>query len=191
MAKDTTLGGTYFAGPVQSNDGFAFTATSTTPTSGAARLWKDASNDIYWWDGSSNEQVNGGGGPDLTEVVTAANVITAAETGSVFFLNSGTEFASTLPAPAAGLHFTFIVTAAPSGASYTIATNSSANIILGTVHSSTGGNADSELSGCDTITFADGVSVVGDTVELWCDGTNWFAKAFCDADAGITFDTAS
>lgn len=128
---------------------------------------------------------------DLTEVVTATNVITAAETGSVFFLNSATEFVSTLPAPAAGLHFTFIVTAAPSGASYTITTNGSNNIIVGTVHSSTGGNADSETAGCDTITFADGVSVVGDTVEVWCDGTNWFAKAFCDADAGITFDTAS
>lgn len=128
---------------------------------------------------------------DLTEVVTATNVITAAETGSVFFLNSGTEFVSTLPAPAAGLHFTFIVTAAPSGASYTITTNGSNNIIVGSVHSSTGGNADSETSGADTVTFADGASVVGDLAEFWCDGTNWFVKAFCDADAGITIDTAS
>lgn len=128
---------------------------------------------------------------DLTEVVAATNVITAAETGSVFFLNSGTEFVSTLPAPAAGLHFTFIVAAAPSGASYTVTTNASANIIKGTVHSSTGGNADSETSGCDTVTFADGQSVAGDTAEFWCDGTNWFVKAFCDSDTGITFDTAS
>lgn len=128
---------------------------------------------------------------DLTEVVTATNVITAAETGSVFFLNSATEFVSTLPAPAAGLHFTFFVTAAPSGASYTVTTNSSDNIIVGSVHSSTGGNADSETSGADTVTFADGVAVVGDMAEFWCDGTNWFVKAFCDADAGITIDTAS
>lgn len=128
---------------------------------------------------------------DLTETVAATNVIAATESGSVFFLNDTTEFVSTLPAPAAGLHFTFIVTGAPSGASYTVTTNSSANIIKGTVHSSTGGNADSETSGCDTVTFADGQAVAGDMAEFWCDGTNWFVKAFCDADAGITFDTAS
>lgn len=127
---------------------------------------------------------------DFTEVVTGTNVITASESGSVYFLNAATEFVSTLPAPAAGLHFTFIVSAAPSGASYTITTNSSSNIIKGTVHSSTGGNADSD-TGCDTITFADGVAVAGDMAIVWCDGTNWFAKCFCDADAGITFDTAS
>ncbi len=128
---------------------------------------------------------------DLTEVVTGTNTITAAETGSVFFLNSATEFDSVLPAPAAGLHFTFIITGAPSGADYTVSTDSSDNIIIGTVHSSTGGNADSETSGADTVTFADGVAVVGDMAEFWCDGTNWFVKAFCDADAGITIDTAS
>lgn len=128
---------------------------------------------------------------DKTEVVAATNTIAATESGSVFFLNHSTEFNSVLPAPAAGLHFTFIVTAAPSGANYTVSTNSSANIIIGTVHSSTGGNADSETSGCDTITFANGAAVAGDMAELWCDGTNWFAKCFCDADTGITFDTAS
>jgi hypothetical protein len=127
----------------------------------------------------------------LTEVVTEANVITAAESGSVFFLNAEAEFASTLPALAAGLHFTFIVTAAPSGAAYTIATNSGDNVILGQAHSSTGGDADSETTGCDTINFVDGTAVVGDTVTVWCDGTNWFAHGFCNADGGITFTTAA
>jgi hypothetical protein len=128
---------------------------------------------------------------DAVETVVATNAITATESGKVFFLSASTEFVSTLPAPAAGLHFTFIVTAAPSGAAYTVVTNGSANIIKGTVHSSTGGNADSETSGADTVTFADGAAVAGDMAEFWCDGTNWFVKAFCDADAGITFDTAS
>lgn len=128
---------------------------------------------------------------DFTEVVTDANVITAAESGSVFFLNSATEFASTLPAPVAGLHFTFIVTAAPSGEDYTITTDSSANIIIGTAHSSTGGDADSETSGCDTVSFVASAAAVGDMAEFWCDGTNWFCKAHSNADAGITFTTAS
>lgn len=127
---------------------------------------------------------------DLTEVVTTTNVITAAETGSVFFLNSATEFVSTLPAPAAGLHFTFIVTAAPSGASYTVVTNASANIIVGQQVNAAGAAGDTGTSD-DTITFVDGQSVVGDKVEVFCDGTNWFAYATCAVAAGITFTTAS
>ena len=127
---------------------------------------------------------------NLTEVVTATNIITAAESGSVFFLASATEFVSTLPAVAAGLHFTFVVTAAPSGASYTIVTDNSDNIIVGKAFSSTSGNADSGLTD-DTITFVDSVAVAGDMVRVWCDGTNWFAYAYTDADAAVTFTTAS
>ena len=128
---------------------------------------------------------------DLTEVVTGTNTITADESGSVFFLNSVTEFVSTLPAPVAGMHFTFICTAAPSGASYTITTNASSNIVLGTVHSSDGVDGDSELVGADTVNFVDGAAKVGDSAEFWCDGTNWFVKCHCDISTGMTITTAS
>lgn len=127
---------------------------------------------------------------DLTEVVSATNVITAAESGSVFFLNSGVEFVSTLPAVAAGLHFTFIVSAAPAGASYTIVTNASANIIVGKAFPADGAAGDTGASD-DTISFVDGQSVAGDRVEVWSDGTSWFATAFCSVAAGVTFTTAS
>lgn len=127
---------------------------------------------------------------DLTEIVTATNVITAAESGSVFFLNSATEFVSTLPAPAAGLHYTFIVTAAPVGASYTVVTNSSANIIKGK-QISVAGDAGDTGTGDDTISFVDGQAVAGDRVEVWCDGTNWFAIGISNVAAGLTFTTAS
>jgi hypothetical protein len=128
------------------------------------------------------------------EVVTATNVIAASENGKTFFLNSATEFVSTLPAPALGLKFTFIVTAAPSGASYTIVTASSANIIKGSVYSSdlnAANDGDIETSGGDTITLVDAKAVAGDRVELWCDGTNWFAQGFCSAFDAITITTAS
>lgn len=130
---------------------------------------------------------------ELTEVVTATNVIAASESGSTFFLNSATEFVSTLPAAAAGLRFRFIVTAAPSGASYTIVTNASANIIKGNIVSSqdAGGNGDSETSGGDTISFVDAKAVAGDMVELYCDGTNWFAYGVCKTFDAITITTAS
>jgi hypothetical protein len=127
---------------------------------------------------------------DLTEVVAATNVIAAAETGSVFFLNHATEFVSTLPAAAAGLHYTFIVTGAPSGASYTVVTNASANIIKGNQNSVAGDAGDSGTAD-DTITFVDGQSVAGDRVEVYCDGTNWFAYAVSKVAAGVTFTQAN
>lgn len=126
---------------------------------------------------------------DLTEVVTATNVIAAAETGSVFFLNSATEFVSTLPAVAAGLHFTFIVTAAPSGASYTVVCNAAATLIKGRVLTNDVNSAtDSDFgtSGEGTLTFVDGKSVAGDTAEFWCDGTNWFVVATASVFDAIT-----
>ena len=126
---------------------------------------------------------------NLTEVVTETNVITAAESGTVFFLNSATEFVSTLPAVAAGLRFTFIVTAAPSGANYTVVTNASANVIIGNQNSVAGDAGDSGTAD-DTITFVSGQSVAGDKVELYCDGTNWFAYAISRVAAGITFTQA-
>ena len=124
------------------------------------------------------------------EIVTATNVITAAENGKTFYLNSATEFVSTLPAPALGLRFTFICTAAPSGASYTIVTGSSANIIKG-LQNSVAGDAGDSGTADDTITFVDGQAVAGDKVEVWSDGTNWFAYAISKVAAGITFTQAS
>lgn len=131
---------------------------------------------------------------DLTEVVSATNVIAAAETGSLFFLNSATEFVSTLPAPAAGLKLSFVVTAAPSGADYTIVTNGSANIIKGQVYTTDVNSAtdpDFEVSGGDTISFVSAKAVAGDRVDLVCDGTNWFAYCFCSVFDAITITTAS
>jgi hypothetical protein len=128
------------------------------------------------------------------EIVTATNVITADESGKTFFLNSTTEFVSTLPAPKNGMRFTFIVKAAPSGASYTIVTGSSANIIKGAVFSSdlnAASDGDIEVTGGDTISFVDAKAVAGDRVELFCDGTNWYAHGFCTVFDGITITTAS
>jgi hypothetical protein len=127
---------------------------------------------------------------DKAEVVTATNVITANETGKTFFLNSTTEFVSTLPAPALGLKYKFIVSGAPSGASYTVIAASSATIIVGHVLTSDidgAGDGDTETSGVLTITFVDGVAVKGDQVELECDGTNWYATASCKTYNAITF----
>lgn len=127
---------------------------------------------------------------DLSQELTGTNTLTAADSGKTLFLNSATEFVTTLPAPAAGLRFTIIVKAAPSGASYTIVTNGSANIIKGN-QNSVAGDAGDFGTADDTISFVDGQSVAGDKVELYCDGTSWFAYAISKVAAGITFTQAS
>jgi hypothetical protein len=121
------------------------------------------------------------------EITTATDTLTAAECGKVIFLNSATEFATTLPTVStvpAGCQFEFIVKAAASGANYTIVTgNSLENKIYGSM----------EVAGAvvacadeDTITLVDG-NAVGDWVKVISDGANWYisgstvttAKATC------------
>lgn len=128
----------------------------------------------------------GGGAKELT----AASTLTHEDNGLVFFLNSATEFATTLPAPFLGARFTFIVKTAPSGASYTVVTGSSANIIKGMQNPAAAAAGDTGTAD-DTISFVDGQAVAGDMVELWSDGTSWFAQAFSRVAAGITFTQAS
>lgn len=127
----------------------------------------------------------------LTETVAATNVITAAESGKVFFLSHATEFASTLPAPAAGLNYSFIVAAAPSGASYTIVSDGvTQNVIHGVaVSAADAGGSVSSTAGTavDVITFVDGQAKIGDRVDLVCDGTYWYAMGVCSDEDAITF----
>ena len=120
--------------------------------------------------------------------LTEATTVTAAQTGVTFILSSATEFAVTLPAAASGLKYRFIVGAAPSGASYTIVTDSNATVIQGAVvvngASVLGANE-------DTITFADGAAVVGDWVEVISDGTNWYVSGIGSAASSITLTDAA
>ena len=129
---------------------------------------------------------NGFLGPIATSTATAASTLTAADSGKTIFLNSATEFVTTLPLPAAGLRFTFIVKTAPVGTSYTVVTNGFAGIIKGQQYNAAGAAGDTGTAD-DTITFVAGSSVAGDRVELISDGTSWFAYAFCTLAASITF----
>jgi hypothetical protein len=133
---------------------------------------------------------NGFIGPVAVSTATAASTLTAADSGKTIFLNSATEFVTTLPLPASGLRFTFIVKAAPVGTAYTVVTNGGANIIKGQQYNAAGAAGDTG-TGDDTITFVASSSVAGDRVELISDGTSWFAYAFCTLAASITFTTAA
>lgn len=129
-------------------------------------------------------------GPIAQSSLTAASTLTAADSGNSYFLDSATEFATTLPLPAAGLCFTFIVKSAPSGANYTIVTSASANIIKGQAYPASGDAGDTGTAD-DTISFVSAAAVAGDMVTLVSDGTSWFAKAWCAVATGVTFTQAS
>lgn len=124
------------------------------------------------------------------ENTSSTRLLTPQESGRTLYLNSATEFVTTLPLPALGLTFTFICGAAPSGASYTVVTASSANIIKGQAYPASGAAGDTGTAD-DTISFVDGQSVAGDRVVVQSDGTSWFAYAYCAVAAGVTFTQAS
>ena len=121
-----------------------------------------------------------------SEVVTATNVITAEESGATFYLSSATEFVSTLPTPLLNLRYTFIISAAPSGANYTVVTDSGANIMHGLITDVNATTPTLYATARDVVTFIGGTSLVGDRLEVESDGTSWFYKAFSGGDGGIT-----
>ena len=154
------MSSTTFSGPVTSTAGFVGNVT-----------------------GNLTGVVNAGVIP--TEVVLATNVIAAAESGTTYFLSALAGFASTLPAPAIGLMYRFIVLTPPTSNGYTILTNASGNVMSGT-HSVTATGGGSAIAGADTITLVANSAILGDRVDVICDGTNWNVTAFSTLKASIT-----
>jgi hypothetical protein len=124
---------------------------------------------------------------DTVEVVTATNVITAAETGKTFFLSAAAGFESTLPTAAAGLRYKFIVATAPTSNGYTI-TGTPADKIFGTVACS---GAENTINGVtadanDNVILVHNQAKIGDTVTFISDGTNWYVNGNVNTYAAIT-----
>lgn len=132
-----------------------------------------------------------GGVGNASTLLTAARTITVADHGASFFLGAVGGFAITLPTAAAalrGLRFRAYVEVAPTTA-YTIVTgNTAEQLLAGLVHSSTGGNADSETAFTGTtVSFVASTATIGDWCEITsCGASGWIAACFCDADGGIT-----
>jgi hypothetical protein len=127
-----------------------------------------------------------------TETTAATDVLTTADCGKTIFLSHATEFATTLPAAVAGCYFKFIVANAPETASYTVVTDSSANVIHGQVASAEdAAGSVATVAAADTITFVDAKAIIGDYVEVISDGTNWYISGMCNVQDGITTTQAS
>jgi hypothetical protein len=133
----------------------------------------------------TNKTITAPVGTEKAEVVTAANVITAAESGTTFYLSAAAGFLSTLPAPALGLWFRFVTKTTPTSNGYTIGTPT-ADIIFG---SAVGRDGAAGVAGSaeDLITLTANNTLPGDEVVLRSDGTNWYAIAQVDVAAAITF----
>jgi hypothetical protein len=123
-------------------------------------------------------------------VITAVKAVSAAESGTTFFIDNATGFASTLPAPALGLRYTFVNKTANTSGNHTVVTTGSSNIIAGGLNDM-GGAAGSVLGDGDTISFVANQSVAGDTVRVISDGTSWFLNGSTRVAAGVTVTKAS
>ena len=130
--------------------------------------------------------------PSDTEAITAANTITAAESGTRFVMNTATARIQTLPTPAAGLEYWFYVGATEPTGTHTIVTASSANIIVGNVSSpeDAAGNV-ATVTDADTISLVASKALHGDFVHVWSDGTNWYLDGQCKVQDAITTTQAS
>ena len=129
-------------------------------------------------------------GTRLTEVVTAANVLTAAESGTTYFLSLAGGFQTTLPAATAGCWFDFVVKTAPTTAYTIITSNGTDQIIFGQTFCADANDSvgDVELTGgATTITFVANVAAVSDRLTIISDGTNWYATAWVNVNSALTF----
>ena len=125
--------------------------------------------------------------PSDTEAITAANTITAAESGTRYVLNVAAAKIQTLPAPAAGLEYWFYVGATEPTGTHTVVTTSSANIIVGNISSpEDAAGSVATVTDADTISFVASKAVHGDFAHVWSDGTNWYLDGMCKVQDGIT-----
>ena len=120
------------------------------------------------------------------EVVEATNVITADENGKTFFLKAAAGFQSTLPAPAAGLRFTFIVHTAPTSNGYTIVTNGTTQKVLKGLAVIAADAVGDVSAGGTTATFVHNQALPGDRIDMICDGTIWYMIGYAQVTAALT-----
>ena len=117
------------------------------------------------------------------EVVTptGATTLTAAQSGSIVALAQAAGYAVTLPPPAAGLNYLFVVQALFATTDWVI-TSASANMYGSVMELST----IQAVAGATTINLELGADTIGDWIELYSDGVNWYVRGACAQAASVT-----
>lgn len=134
---------THFSGPVESAAGFI----------------GDVTGDIT------------GGSTAPVVSLSAATTLTAAQSGSIVALTGIVGFAVTLPSPAAGLNYLFVVQDLFGTTDWVI--TSAAADMYGTVMELSTAQL---VAGATTINLELATDTIGDWIELFSDGTNWYVR---------------
>lgn len=113
------------------------------------------------------------------EAVTAAKTLSAADWGKTFLVAT-TGYTHTLPAPEAGASVRY-VTSVAFGTDMVIAGGNS--LFHGAVDVNSARINATAASNVNMIGTAD---TIGDWVEIWSDGTNWYVDGFGEAIGAIT-----
>ncbi len=94
-----------------------------------------------------------------------------------------------MPTAAAGLNFRFIVATAPTSNGYTI-TGSPADKIFGTVACSGAEDTVNGVTGnaADNVILVHNVALIGDLLEFYSDGTNWYVTGNVNTFAAVTMN---
>lgn len=119
------------------------------------------------------------------QIVAATETLDEHESMKLIVLSHDDEFVTTLPlvAVSAGVTFHIVIGDAPEGVDYTVVTPGEDTISGLAVVNGASVPADTE----DTITFTAGAAVIGDWVELTCDGNLWYVSGQAVAATGIVF----
>lgn len=123
-------------------------------------------------------------------VTTATFTLTKDHSMTELYLNRAGGIAFTLPAPAVGIKYRFIVGTSPTS-DCTISTSGGSDIIVLEVNElevDTGDDGPYDTD-ADVVTFKANVAVLGDFLDMHCDGTKWYARGSTNADGGITSGT--
>jgi len=106
-----------------------------------------------------------------------------------FLLDLAAGFVITLPTVASvnpGFRVRFVVKEPPSGGAYDVTAEGAIAVVGIKELPVTTGTDGIQSTGCTTITFADGVAILGDWIDLVTDGTSWFVIGHVATTLAIT-----
>ena len=117
----------------------------------------------------------------LATVLSVAKTLTALDNGVTYIMTAAAGKTITLPAPAAGLKFKFVVGLAFATTNWIVKVNG------GVINGPLVVNGAALPAVAETqINFALAAEALGDYVELVSDGTNWFVSGCGNASGSIT-----
>jgi hypothetical protein len=128
-------------------------------------------------------------------VASPTKTLTAADSGKTFFCDISTvSVVCTLPAPAAGLHYKFVMSVASDNEAtkdFLLNTNSDSVDINGSIIVNGAHVEVTSATSAVAIDSNDGAATVGDFLEVECDGTDWYINGSVLTASAINITNAA